>query len=130
MGQQIGGEVGMTDMINHPKHYTQASVQLEPIDVLRHAPFDLGNCLKYILRAGHKGDALEDWKKAEKYYWWAKETYGDRCEHYDDFFRNHFIYLQKFKVFEYFGHGTMYTFLDELGVLIEDNIRSITNKNL
>jgi hypothetical protein len=45
---------------------------VEPIDICKHLDFDLGNTLKYILRAGHKKDAsmderektIEDLKKA------------------------------------------------------------------
>lgn len=122
----------MTDMINHPKHYTQASVHLEPIDILRHAPFDLGNCLKYILRAGHKGDALEDWKKAQKYIYWAMESHDKNSQPYDDFWKYYGLLLQKFEVFEFFDcyEYTSEDLIEHLDGLIEDNIRSITNKNL
>ena len=92
----------MSDMVNHPSHYTQASVSLEPIDILRYAPFDLGNCLKYILRAGHKGDALEDWKKAEKYIEWAIESCYIDCTNYASFFNRYGLLLKKFKVFSHF----------------------------
>lgn len=64
----------MTDNVNHPRHYTQAAAQLEPIDVLRYAPFCIGNCLKYVIRAGYKGDALEDCRKACLYFKWASEN--------------------------------------------------------
>lgn len=52
------------DMINHPKHYNMG--QHEVIDVLWnwHLPFCLANAVKYIARAQHKGDAIQDLKKA------------------------------------------------------------------
>jgi len=55
------------DMINHPKHYTYG--KFEVIDVIEDAKLDyhLGNTLKYILRARHKGKYLEDLKKARFY---------------------------------------------------------------
>lgn len=64
----------MTDMVNHPPHYTQAAITIEPIDVLFCAPFDLGNCLKYIIRAGHKGYWREDLDKADFYRAWAMNS--------------------------------------------------------
>jgi hypothetical protein len=55
------------DMINHPKHYTFG--RFEVIDVIEDAGLDyhLGNVIKYILRARHKGKYLEDLKKARFY---------------------------------------------------------------
>ena len=55
-------------MVSHPPHYVSKS-GMEAIDVIE--AFDLGFCLgntiKYILRAGFKGDRLEDLKKAAWY---------------------------------------------------------------
>ena len=44
------------DQINHPSHYTwiKDKVGIEVIDITRHLDFDLGNAIKYILRAGKK----------------------------------------------------------------------------
>ena len=63
------------DPVNHPKHYVEQSAKLEPIMVLRYAPFDLGNAFKYIIRAGHKNDYLQDLKKAKWYLECALETF-------------------------------------------------------
>lgn len=56
------------DMVNHPPHYKSAS-GLETIDVIEAfgLNFRLGNTVKYILRAGKKGDRLEDLLKARWY---------------------------------------------------------------
>lgn len=86
----------MTDAVNHPAHYEQAAVSLEPIDVLRYAPFDLGNALKYVLRAGYKGEALVDLAKAKKYITWAKESAEARSSGYYDFFDGYLVSLRKF----------------------------------
>ena len=42
--------------VNHPSHYTwlKDKIGIEVIDITRHMDFDLGNAIKYILRAGHK----------------------------------------------------------------------------
>lgn len=52
------------DVINHPSHYTR--VKIEVIDFIedQQLPYHLGNVIKYIARAGHKGDKLEDLKKS------------------------------------------------------------------
>lgn len=51
--------------INHPQHYGGDSVY-ETIKVIEawKLGFNLGNTLKYISRAGKKGDRIEDLKKA------------------------------------------------------------------
>jgi len=53
----------MADLINHPPHYTSNPFGLETIEITRHYNFDIGNALKYILRAGRKG--LGDWAGKE-----------------------------------------------------------------
>lgn len=56
------------DPVNHPSHYTKNAIVIEPIVVLKHLPFSLGNCLKYVFRAKDKGNELEDLKKARFYF--------------------------------------------------------------
>jgi len=55
------------DPINYPPHYTATAI--EPIQAIEAwgLGFCLGNCVKYIARAGRKGPALEDLKKARWY---------------------------------------------------------------
>jgi hypothetical protein len=63
----------MTDAVNHPEHYhseymhARCGLPIECIDIVRHMDFNLGNAIKYIWRAGKKGDALEDLRKANWY---------------------------------------------------------------
>jgi hypothetical protein len=73
----------MEDNINHPRHYTGGlvSAHIECIDITRHLSFTQGNAVKYVWRAGRKGDsdtALEDLEKALWYLddW---ETSGPYC---------------------------------------------------
>ena len=56
----------MSNAIN-PKHYTFS--KYEPKDVIREwkLNFNLGNVVKYVCRAGKKGDIIEDLKKARQY---------------------------------------------------------------
>lgn len=55
------------DAVNHPKHYNSHPSGIECIDVVRHFCFNIGNAIKYLWRAGLKGDAIEDLKKARWY---------------------------------------------------------------
>ena len=57
----------MTDLVNHPPHYKNHPSGVECIEITRHMNFNLGNAVKYIWRAGLKGDAIEDLKKAVFY---------------------------------------------------------------
>lgn len=55
------------DLVNHPPHYKKHPSGVECIDVVEHFPFSLGNTIKYIWRADHKGNYVEDLKKARWY---------------------------------------------------------------
>lgn len=64
----------MASTVNHPKHYNSAPATcsgcqrpIECIDVVRHMNFNLGNTIKYIWRAPHKGKTIEDLEKARWY---------------------------------------------------------------
>jgi hypothetical protein len=55
------------DPVNHPSHYTFG--QIEVIEVIEDWNLDYhrGNAVKYIARAPHKGNELEDLQKAQWY---------------------------------------------------------------
>lgn len=55
------------DPVNYPKHHTGHPSGVECIQVTEHMNFCLGNAIKYIWRAGEKGDAVEDLRKARWY---------------------------------------------------------------
>ena len=57
------------EAVNHPAHYGGADNPYEAIKVIEAwgLGFCLGNTVKYISRAGKKGDYLEDLKKAQWY---------------------------------------------------------------
>lgn len=57
----------MSDAVNHPKHYNNNQSGIECIDVVEHMTFNVGNAVKYLWRAGLKGDLIEDLKKARWY---------------------------------------------------------------
>ena len=54
------------DFVNRPKHYNHIN-GVECIEITEHFNFNRGNAIKYIWRAGHKNNELEDLKKAEWY---------------------------------------------------------------
>lgn len=65
------------DKVNSPSHYNwlKKLAGVEVIDITRHLDFDLGNAVKYILRAGRKSEegyddkakTIEDLRKAVWY---------------------------------------------------------------
>ena len=57
----------MNDPVNNPDHYTSHGSGIECIQVTEHMNFCLGNAVKYIWRAGLKGDSIEDLEKARWY---------------------------------------------------------------
>ena len=118
----------MSDMVNSPSHYVKRSATIEPIDVLRWAPFDLGNCLKYITRVGLKGDEEIDWKKARRYLFWAVESYEIFPDHIDWFFAHHGLYLKKFSQFNRCKTNNAMDFFADVSVLIKQNIELLENR--
>ena len=65
----------MSDMINHPQHYTSGKIEVIDFIEDKGLNFNLGNVVKYVARSGHKkssgksmeAKALEDLKKARWY---------------------------------------------------------------
>ena len=61
------------DMVNHPPHYTKGRFEtIEVIeDIVQFYPakqaWSAGNIIRYLSRAEHKGNKLEDLKKAQFY---------------------------------------------------------------
>jgi hypothetical protein len=55
--------------VNHPEHYGGQDNPYEAIKIIEALGlgFCLGNTMKYLVRAGKKGSALEDLKKARWY---------------------------------------------------------------
>lgn len=57
----------MNDPVNSPTHYTSHPSGIECIQITEHLNFCVGNAVKYLWRAGEKGDYVEDLKKARWY---------------------------------------------------------------
>lgn len=65
------------DAVNHPKHYNVHPSGIECIDIIENLSFCLGNAVKYLWRAGEKGPALEDLKKALWYVQREREAHPE-----------------------------------------------------
>ena len=59
----VYNEINKKEMINHPSHYNQG---IEAIDYIESHKmgFNIGNVIKYVTRAKHKGTELQDLRKA------------------------------------------------------------------
>lgn len=54
----------MTDMVNHPPHYTSHPAGVECIQISEHMPHNLGAAIGYIWRCDLKGEPVTDLEKA------------------------------------------------------------------
>ena len=59
--------MSISNMVDHPAHYNKGKIEVIDFIEDQQLPFHLGNVVKYIARAGSKGDKLEDLKKARWY---------------------------------------------------------------
>jgi len=57
----------MTDDAINPNHYKAHPSGVEAITITEGFNFNVGNAIKYLWRAGLKGDAVEDLRKAAWY---------------------------------------------------------------
>lgn len=57
----------ISNVIDHPSHYNRGKIEVIDFIEDQGLSFHLGNVVKYITRAGSKGDKLEDLKKARWY---------------------------------------------------------------
>ena len=70
-----------TNAVDHPRHYTSHPSGVETVEITEWLPFNLGNCVKYIMRREHKGNERQDLEKALWYARREKERQRDafRC---------------------------------------------------
>lgn len=60
-------EAPIADNVNNPAHYTVGGISTYDFIRAKDLSYDLGNVVKYVSRAKHKGNTLEDLKKAQWY---------------------------------------------------------------
>ena len=66
-GQKVMQQILDREMVNHPDHYQ--GNKMEVIDIIEdyELGFNLGNTIKYVLRADKKGNKKQDLEKAKWY---------------------------------------------------------------
>lgn len=64
--------VDVVDMVNHPPHYTVGGIETIDFIEAKGLGYLLGNVVKYVSRAAHKG-GVEDLKKAK---WYLERAIG------------------------------------------------------
>jgi len=57
----------VTDPVNHPSHYKVGGIETIDFIEAKQLNYNLGNVVKYITRADHKGNQLQDLQKAQWY---------------------------------------------------------------
>ena len=62
------------DPVNHPAHYKVGGIETIDFIEAKDLSYHLGNVVKYVTRADHKGNKLEDLRKAQWYLTRAIET--------------------------------------------------------
>ena len=62
------------DSVNSPAHYKIGGIETIDFIEAKNLGYNLGNVVKYITRADHKGNKLEDLRKAQWYLTRAIET--------------------------------------------------------
>jgi len=55
------------DSVNHPAHYKVGGIETIDFIEAKKLNYNIGNVVKYITRADHKGNKLEDLRKAQWY---------------------------------------------------------------
>jgi hypothetical protein len=55
------------DLVNQPPHYTTGGIETIDFIEAKKLNYNLGNAVKYITRADHKGNRLQDLQKAKWY---------------------------------------------------------------
>lgn len=73
----------MSDLVNHPPHYTSSPSGVECIQITEHLNFCVGNAMKYLWRAGLKDgtDAITDLEKARWYIGRELERLSSAADH-------------------------------------------------
>lgn len=64
------------DLVNQPPHYQSNSIEVIDIIDLFNLNFNLGNSIKYILRADKKGNKKQDLEKAVWYINYELKKYN------------------------------------------------------
>lgn len=67
IAQQIEMFEPKSDAVNHPAHYKVGGIETIDFIEAKKLGYNIGNVVKYLTRADHKGNKLEDLRKAQWY---------------------------------------------------------------
>jgi hypothetical protein len=76
LNPEIAIEEPKADPVNHPAHYKVGGIETIDFIEAKSLGYHLGNAVKYITRADHKGNRLQDLQKAKWYIDRAIEKAG------------------------------------------------------
>jgi hypothetical protein len=65
------------DPVNHPAHYKVGGIETIDFIEAKSLGYNLGNVVKYVSRADHKGERLENLEKAR---WYLDREIGNLSE--------------------------------------------------
>ena len=65
--ESVVDKLTTTDNVNHPAHYKVGGIETIDFIEAKKLNYNLGNVVKYLTRAEHKGNTLEDLNKARWY---------------------------------------------------------------
>lgn len=60
-------QIEMFDPVDHPEHYKVGGIETIDFIEAKKLNYNIGNVVKYLTRADHKGNKLEDLRKAQWY---------------------------------------------------------------
>jgi hypothetical protein len=63
----VAEHFGVADPVNHPEHYKVGGIETIDFIEAKSLSYNLGNVVKYLTRADHKGNKLQDLQKAQWY---------------------------------------------------------------
>jgi hypothetical protein len=63
----VNQAIAQHDAVNNPAHYTSGGIETIDFIEAKGLDYHLGNVVKYVTRADHKGSKLEDLRKAQWY---------------------------------------------------------------
>jgi len=66
-GKQIEMFEPKSDPVNHPAHYKVGGIETIDFIEAKKLSYNIGNVVKYLTRADHKGNRLQDLRKAQWY---------------------------------------------------------------
>ena len=64
---KTSSKADVKDNVNHPAHYKTGGIETIDFIEAKSLNYNLGNVVKYLTRADHKGNKIEDLKKAQWY---------------------------------------------------------------